>query len=101
MFLSVITAPILLALIINFLIRRCNVNGKIILQIRSATPIQDMNMSAPIFKKVKKLAALRLFVMTMPIQKAVASGNGNIEFNREITRSNLKLPPIATMADRT
>jgi hypothetical protein len=27
-----------------------------------------------------KFAALRLFVVTMPIQKAVASGNGNIEF---------------------
>ena len=37
-----------------------------------------------------KLAALRLFVVTMPIQKAVASGNGNIEFYRESTRSNLK-----------
>jgi hypothetical protein len=38
----------------------------------------------------EKLAALCLFVMTMPIQKAVASGNGNIEFYRETTRSNLK-----------
>ncbi len=27
-----------------------------------------------------KFAALRLIVVTMPIQKAVASGNGNIEF---------------------
>jgi hypothetical protein len=27
-----------------------------------------------------KFAALRLFVGIMPIQKAVASGNGNIEF---------------------
>ncbi len=27
-----------------------------------------------------KFAALRLFVVTMPIEKAVASGNGNIEF---------------------
>jgi hypothetical protein len=26
----------------------------------------------------------------MPIQKAVTSGNGNIEFYRESTRSNLK-----------
>ncbi len=47
------------------------------------------------------LTPLRLFVVTMPIQKAVASGNGNTEFYRESTRSNLKLPPIATMADRT
>jgi hypothetical protein len=33
---------------------------------------------------------LRLFVVTMPIQKAVASGNGNIELYRETTCSNLK-----------
>jgi hypothetical protein len=38
----------------------------------------------------KKFATLRLFVETMPICKAVASGNGNIEFYRETTRSNLK-----------
>jgi hypothetical protein len=38
----------------------------------------------------KKFTALRLFDMTMPIQKAVTSGNGNIEFNRETARSNLK-----------
>jgi hypothetical protein len=66
------------------------VNRIIILQIRSATPIQDINKSAPIFKKVKKLAALRLVVMTIPIQKAAARGNGNIEFYRETTCSNLK-----------
>ncbi len=48
MFLSVITAPIVLAQLIDFLIRLCNVNQIVILQIRSATPIQDMNMSAPI-----------------------------------------------------
>jgi hypothetical protein len=28
--------------------------------------------------------------MTMPIQKAVTSGKGNIEFYRESTRSNCK-----------
>jgi hypothetical protein len=49
-----------------------------------------MNKSVPIFKKVKKLAALGLVVVTIPIQKAVARGNGNIEFYRETTRSNLK-----------
>jgi hypothetical protein len=38
MFLSVITVPIVLALLINFLNRRCNVRFK----------IQDMNTSAPI-----------------------------------------------------
>jgi hypothetical protein len=49
-----------------------------------------MNTSAPIFKKVKKLSALRLVVVKIPIQKAVARGNGNIEYYRETTRSNLK-----------
>jgi hypothetical protein len=44
-------------------------------------PIQDIN--APIFKEgeaLKKLAALRLFVKTMPIYKALATENGNNEF---------------------
>ncbi len=36
------------------------------------------------------LTPLRLFVVTMPIQKAVTSGNGNIEVYGESTRSNLK-----------
>jgi hypothetical protein len=58
MFLSVITAPIVLMHLIDFLIRRCNVNRIIILQIRSTTPIQDMNTSAPIFKKVKKIGCV-------------------------------------------
>jgi hypothetical protein len=43
-------------------------------------PIQDMNTSAPIYKKgeaLKKLAALHLFVETLPINKAVASRKGN------------------------
>jgi hypothetical protein len=67
MFLSVITAPLVLALLIDLLIRRSYVNRIVILQIRPATPIQDMNTSAPIYKKVKNLAALRLFVVTMLI----------------------------------
>ena len=70
MLLSVITAPIVLAQLIGFVNRRCNVNRIVILQIRSATPIQDMNTSAPIYKEgeaLKKLGALRLFVETMPI----------------------------------
>jgi hypothetical protein len=67
MFLSVITAPLVLTQLIDFLIRRCYGNRIVILQIRSATPIQDMNTSAPINKKVKKLTALRLIVVTMPI----------------------------------
>jgi hypothetical protein len=54
-----------------------------ILQILSPMPIQDMHMSAPIYKKgeaLKKLAVLHLFVETLPIYKAVATGNGNNEF---------------------
>jgi hypothetical protein len=39
---------------------------------------------------LQKFATLRLFVETMPIYKAVASGNENIEYYRETTRSNLK-----------
>ncbi len=58
MFLSVITAPIVLARIINFLNRRCNINRKVILQIRSATPIQDINTSAPIHWHCDGLALL-------------------------------------------
>jgi hypothetical protein len=42
--------------------------------------IKERNISTPV----------PLFVQTMPIQKAVSSGNGNIEFYRESTRSNLK-----------
>jgi hypothetical protein len=52
MFLSVITAPIVLVQLIDFLIRLCYVNPPniriFILQIRSASPIRDMNMSAPV-----------------------------------------------------
>jgi hypothetical protein len=43
-------------------------------------PIQDVNTSAPINKKdeaLKKLAALHLFVETLPINNAVTSGKGN------------------------
>ncbi len=97
MFLSVITAPIVLAQLIYFSIRRHHVNRKFILQIRSAQPIQDMNMSAPIYWRWRILSATKtgnmlnrgsggtfyplcLFIETMPIYKAVASRNGNIEF---------------------
>jgi hypothetical protein len=37
-----------------------------------------------------KFAALRLFVEPIHIFKAVASGNGNKEFYKKITRSNFK-----------
>jgi hypothetical protein len=53
MFLSVITAPIVLAQLIDFLIRRCHVSRIFILQIRSAMPIQDMNMTAPIYMQLQ------------------------------------------------
>ncbi len=42
------------------------------------------------FRHYRKFATLRQFVETMPIFKVVASGNGNIEFYIETTRSNLK-----------
>jgi hypothetical protein len=46
-----------------------------------------------------KFATLRLFIETMPIYKAVASRNGNKEFYKETTGSNLKSPSIGTMPD--
>jgi len=58
MFLSVITVPLVLEQLIYILIRRCYVNRIFILQIRSATPIQDMNMSAPIYEKGEALQKL-------------------------------------------
>jgi hypothetical protein len=39
---------------------------------------------------LQKFATLRLFVVTMPIYKAVATENRNIEFYRETARSNCK-----------
>jgi hypothetical protein len=41
-------------------------------------------------KPCQKFATIRLFDLTMPIYKAVATGKGNNEFYREKTRSNLK-----------
>jgi hypothetical protein len=46
-----------------------------------------------------KFAALRLFVETIPIYKAVPTGNRNNELYRETARSNWKKPSIATMPD--
>jgi hypothetical protein len=48
-----------------------------------------------------KFTALRLFVETMPIYKAVAAGNRNNELYREKARSNWKQPSIATMPDHS
>jgi hypothetical protein len=63
--------------------------------------ISSANTIGAVIKERNILTPLPLFVQTMPIQKAVTSGNGNMEFYRESARSNLKKPPIATMADRT
>jgi hypothetical protein len=52
--------------------------------------ISSANTIGAVKKERNILTPLPLFVQTMPIQKAVTSGNGNIEFNRESTRSNLK-----------
>jgi hypothetical protein len=96
MFLSVITAPIVLALLINFLNRRCNVTN--------SHPANSIRHAYSRYEYVRantigivtvspywlKFAALRLFVVTMPIQKAVATGIGNKEFYIETTRSNCK-----------
>jgi hypothetical protein len=54
MLLSTITAPIVLALLIDFLISRCYVKP---LQIWSAMPIQHMNMSAPIYWRWRVISA--------------------------------------------
>jgi hypothetical protein len=52
--------------------------------------ISSGNTIGAVIKERNILTPLPLFVQTMPIQKAVTSGNGNIEFYRESTRSNLK-----------
>ncbi len=131
MFLSVITASIVLAHLIDFLIRQCYVNP---LQIWSAMLIQDMKTSAPIYCRWRvisantigvvnvhilnrqsgfngklvssywlKFAMLRLFVETMHIYKAVATGNGKNEFYREHhvqTANNPRSPQSFTNAQR-
>jgi hypothetical protein len=52
--------------------------------------ISSANTIGAVIKERNILTPLPLFVQTMPIQKAVTSGNGNIEFYRETARSNLK-----------
>jgi hypothetical protein len=52
--------------------------------------IVSANIIGAVIKDRYNFTALRLFDMTMPIQKAVTSGNGNNGFYRETTRSNLK-----------
>jgi hypothetical protein len=108
MFLSVITAPIVLAELIDFLIRRSYVNPpmfkylsckfdpphlfKIWIRLRQYVMVSSY---------WPKFPARCLFVETMPIYNAVATGNRNIEFYRETACSNCKKPLIATMPDRT
>ncbi len=100
MFLSVITAPIVLAELIDSLIRRSYVNPPMIeyssckfdpprlfkIWIRLCHYIGAVMVSS----YWPKFPALRLFVETMPISiyNAVANGNRNIEFYRETARSN-------------
>ena len=107
MFLSVITTPIGNARWTAQKIREISIDWIFILQICSATPIQDINTSAPILLELwifiswicngklvssywPKFAARPLFVETMPIYKAVATGNRNNELYRETARSNWK-----------
>jgi hypothetical protein len=52
--------------------------------------ISSTSTIGAVIKERSILTPLPMFVQTMPIQKAVTSGNGNIEFYRESTRSNLK-----------
>jgi hypothetical protein len=52
--------------------------------------IVSANTIGAVIRARYNLTPLRLFDMTMPILIAVATGNGNIEFNRETARSNLK-----------
>ncbi len=111
MFLSVITAPIVLAELIDILIRWSYVNPPMFeysfckfdspclfnIWIRLRQYIGAVMVSS----YWPKFPALRLFVETMPIHNAVATGNRNIEFYRETARSNCKKPSIATKLDRT
>jgi hypothetical protein len=72
--------------------RRCNH----ILNRHGGSNLQDVYsvyMSSPIGAVITErniLTPLHLFVVTMPISKAVASGKGISEFYRETKRSNLK-----------
>ena len=52
--------------------------------------IVSANTIGAVIRDRYNLTPLPLFDMTMPIQKAVTSGKGNIEFYKESTRSILK-----------
>ena len=45
--------------------------------------ISFANTIGAVIAKRNILTPLRLFIVTMPIQKAVASGNGNIDFTEK------------------
>jgi hypothetical protein len=55
--------------------------------------ISSANTIGAVRKERNMLTPLPLVVQKMPIQKALTSGNGNIKFYRESTRSNLKIIP--------
>ena len=55
--------------------------------------ISSANTIDAVRKERNMLTPLPLVVQKMPIQKALTSGNGNIKFYRESTRSNLKIIP--------
>jgi hypothetical protein len=52
--------------------------------------IISANTIGAVIRDRYNLTPLRLIVMTIPIQKAVTSGNRNKEFYRETARSNRK-----------
>jgi hypothetical protein len=90
LFLSVITAPIVLAHLINFLNRRCHVNSPRLAYSKYKHVRANTIGVVMVSSYWPKFAALRLFVETMPIYNAVATGNRNNELYRETARSNWK-----------
>jgi hypothetical protein len=90
LFLSVITAPIVLAHLIYFLNRRCHVNShRLAYSKYKHVPANTIGVGM-VSSYWPKFAGLRLFVKTMPIYNAVATGNRNNELYRETARSNWK-----------
>ncbi len=95
MFLSVITAPTVLAQLIHFLIRRCHVNRIVILKIRTATPtpIQDMNISAPINWRWRILSATTENLQSCSKRKRkywVLQRNDTFKFKIPLDRHNAR-----------
>jgi hypothetical protein len=90
LFLSVITAPIVLAHLINFLNRRCHVNSPRLAYSKYKHVRANTIGVVKVLSYWPKFAALRLFVETMPIYNAVATGNRKNELYRETARSNWK-----------